>query len=230
MQTPWLERLGLLGIALVLLALAAILFALVFRHPRRLLAVFILGILAFVVLNLVSGRHVLPEWLVRPSPQTLTERYVQALAAGDLEAALQLTHPSHECHQIMTQKFLDDRARLEGRLGDGWSESGLRYSIAKPPATLHDDQMSQQVVHIQVETEAGQTVGLALRMRYKPLRGARFICGMGVPAGATGSTAETAGAETTPASTEEPASEQTFGEAYHQWGLLGRRQNERSSL
>ena len=39
MRTPVLERLGLPGIALALLALAAILFAVVFRHPRRLLAV-----------------------------------------------------------------------------------------------------------------------------------------------------------------------------------------------
>ena len=230
MQTPWLERLGLLGIALVVLALAAILFAFVFRHPRRLLAVSLLGILAFVILNVVSGRHVLPELLIWPSPQTLSERYIQALAAGDLEAARRLTHPSHECHQIMTQQFVDDRAQLVERLGDGWSESGLRYSIAKQPATANDDQMPQQLVHIQVQTEAGQTVGLTLRMRYKTLRGARFICGTGVPTGTTGSTSETASTETTPAPTEESANEQTFGEACQQWGLLGRRPNERSSL
>jgi hypothetical protein len=180
MRTPLLERLGLAGIALALLALAAILFAIVFRHPRRLLAVSLLGILAFVVLNLVSGRHVLPEMLIWPSPRTLSERYVQALAADDLEAALQLTHPSHECHQIMTQQFLDQQAQLAERLGDGWSESGFRHSTAKRITILYDDHMPQQLVHIQVETEAGRTVWLTLRMRYKPLKGARYICGTGI--------------------------------------------------
>jgi hypothetical protein len=47
MQTPLMERLSLLGIAFVLVSLAAILFGVVFRHPRRLLAVSLLGILAF---------------------------------------------------------------------------------------------------------------------------------------------------------------------------------------
>jgi hypothetical protein len=180
MQTPLLERLGLLGIALALLALAALLFAVVFRRPRRLLAVSLLGILAFVVLNLVSGRHVLPQMLIWPSPQTLSDRYVQALAAGDLEAALQLTYPSHECHQIMTQQFLDQRAQLTERLGDGWSESGFRHSTAKRITIFYDDHMPQQLVHIQVEREAGRTAWLTLRMRYKPLLGARYICGTGI--------------------------------------------------
>ena len=180
MRTPLLERLGLPGIALALLALAAILFAVVFRHPRRLLAVSLLGILAFVVLNLVSGRHVLPEMLIWPSPRTLSERYVQALAADDLEAALQLTHPSHECHQIMTQQFLAQQAQLAERLGDGWSESGFRHSTEKGITISYDDHMPQQLVHIQVETEAGRTVGLTLRMRYQRLMGARYICGTGI--------------------------------------------------
>jgi len=180
MRTPLLERLGLPGIALALLALAAILFAIVFRHPRRLLAVSLLGILAFVVLNLVSGRHVLPEVLIWPSPRTLSERYVQALAADDLEAALQLTHPSHECHQIMTQQFLDQQALLAEGLGEGWSASGLRHSIAERTTMLYDDHMPQQLVHIQVETESGRTVGLTLRMRYQRLMGRRYICGTGI--------------------------------------------------
>ena len=180
LRTPLLERLGLLGIALVLLALAALLFAVVFRHPRRLLAVSFLGILAFVVLNLVSGRHVLPEMLIWPSPRTLSERYVQALAAGDLEAALQLTHPSHECHQTMTRQFLDQRAQLAERLGDGWPESGFRHSTVKRITYFYDNHIPQQLVHIRVETEAGETDWLTLRMRYQPLMGARYICGTGI--------------------------------------------------
>jgi hypothetical protein len=180
MRTPLLEQLGLLGIALVLLALAAILFAVVFRHPRRLLAVALLGIMAFVALNLVSGRHVLPQMLIWPSPRALSERYVQALAADDLEAALQLTYPSHECHQIMPQQFLEQQAQLAQRLGDGWSESGFRHSSAKRITIFHDDHMPQHLVHIQVETEAGRTVWLTLRMRHKPLMGARYICGTGI--------------------------------------------------
>jgi hypothetical protein len=118
--------------------------------------------------------------LIWPSPRTLSERYVQALAADDLEAALQLTHPSHECHQIMTQQFLDQQAQLAERLGDGWLESGLRHSIAKRTTILYDDHIPQQLVHIQVETRAGKTVGLTLRMRYQRLMGTRYICGTGI--------------------------------------------------
>jgi hypothetical protein len=77
----------------------------------------------------------------------------------------------------MTQQFLDQRAQLAGRLGDGWSESGLRHSIAKQTTLLSDDHLPQQLVHLQVETEAGGTVGLTLRMWYQPLKGARYICG-----------------------------------------------------
>jgi hypothetical protein len=180
MRTPLLERLGFPGIALVLLTLAVLLFAAVFRHPRRLLAVSLLGVLAFVVLNLVSGRHVLPEMLIWPSPRTLSEQYVQALAAGDLDAALELTHPSHECHQMMAQQFLDQQAQLADRLGDGWSVSDVRNPTAKRATILYHDQMPQQLVHIQVETEAGRMVALALRMQYQPLLGARYICGTGI--------------------------------------------------
>jgi hypothetical protein len=177
LRTPLLERLGLPGIALVLLALAAILFAVVFRHPRRLLAVSLVGILAFGVLNLVSRRHVLPDVLIWPSPRALSEQYVQALAADDLEAALKLAHPSHECHQITTQQFLDQRAQLAESLGDGWSGSDYRHPTAKRITSFCDYQMPQQPVHVQVETEAGTTAWLTLRMRYQPVMGARYMCG-----------------------------------------------------
>ena len=80
----------------------------------------------------------------------------------------------------MTQQFLDQRAQLTGRLGDGWSESDFRHSTAKRITNSYDDQMIQQLVHIQVETEAGRTAWLTLRMRYKPVLGARYICGMGI--------------------------------------------------
>lgn len=73
----------------------------------------LLAILAFVPMNLLSGRHVLPEMLIWPSPRTLSE-------------------------------------------------------------------MPQHLVHIQVETEAGKAVELTLRMRLRPLMGARYICGTGI--------------------------------------------------
>jgi len=50
--------------------------------------------------------------------------------------------------------------------------------------------MPQQLVDIRVETEAGRTVWLTLRMRYKPLLGARHICGTGVDDLGTGGTNE----------------------------------------
>ena len=77
-------------------------------------------------------------------------------------------------------KFLDQRAQLAERLGDGWSESGFRHSTAKRITFFYDDHMPQQLVHIQVETEAGRTDWLTLRMQHKPLMGARYICGAGI--------------------------------------------------
>ena len=182
LRAPVLERLGLPGIALALLALAAILFAFVARHPRRLLAVGLLGLLAFVALNLASGRHVLPQALIWPSPSTLAERYVQALAANDLDAALQLAHPSHECHQLMIEQFSGQQAQLAQRLGDGWSESGYRQATAKRITFVTGGDLPQQLVHVQVETEAGRTAWLTLSMRTKSLMGARTICGTGIDA------------------------------------------------
>jgi len=84
---------------------AAVLFALVSRRPRTLLAVSLLALLAFVGLNLYSGRHVLPQVLIWPTPVSLAEQYTQALAADDLGAALRLTDRSDGCTRIMPQAF-----------------------------------------------------------------------------------------------------------------------------
>ena len=83
--------------ALILFSVAAVLFLLVFRRPRRFLPVLIVASLVFVGLNLYSGRHVLPQLLIQPSRVVLSERYVQALAANDLDAALRLTDGSDAC-------------------------------------------------------------------------------------------------------------------------------------
>jgi hypothetical protein len=80
----------------------------------------------------------------------------------------------------MAQQFLEQRAQWAERLGDGWSESGFRHPTAKRITFSCGDHMPQQPVHIQVETEAGKMVGLTLRMRYKPLMGACYICGTGI--------------------------------------------------
>jgi hypothetical protein len=77
----------------------------------------------------------------------------------------------------MAQQFLEQRALLAERLGVGWSESGFRHSTAKRIIFSYGDHMPQRLVHIQVETEAGEMVRLTLRMRYMPLMGARYICG-----------------------------------------------------
>lgn len=178
--TPGKLNLGLLGPALALLGLAAILFAVVFRHPRRLLAVSLLALLAFVGLDLVSGRHALPQILIWPSPRTLSERYVKALAADDQAAALRLTDGSDDCARIMAQQFQDQQSQLAKRLGDGWQDSGFRHSNAMRFSIFFKDHMPQQLVNVMVETDAGRTAWLTLKMRYGPFLGTRYICGAGI--------------------------------------------------
>ncbi len=97
---------------LILAIVAALLFILVFRHPRRLGPVSIVAGLAFIVLNLFSGRHVLPQVLVWPMPLSISGQYVQALAANDLETALRLTDGSKGCETVVVQAFQEDQARL----------------------------------------------------------------------------------------------------------------------
>ena len=173
--------------ALILVSVAAILFLIVFRRPRGLLPLSIIAVLIFVGLNLYSGRHVLPQLLIWPSPVSLSEQYVQALAADDLEAALRLTGGSDACKTRMKQAFQDHQARLTQRLGDGRRELGIQETSVKSLVTFYDKPVPQGFVLMQpvpkhlatimAETENGGASWLSLKMSYKPFLGTRYICG-----------------------------------------------------
>ena len=178
---------GVVNDVLILLIIAAVLFILIFRHPRRLLPLSIVAGLVFVGLNLYSGRHVLPQLLIWPSPVSLSEQYVQALAADDLEAALRLTGGSDACKTRMKQAFQDHQARLTQRLGDGRRELGIQETSVKSLVTFYDKPVPQGFVLMQpvpkhlatimAETENGGASWLSLKMSYKPFLGTRYICG-----------------------------------------------------
>jgi hypothetical protein len=178
---------GVVDDVLVLLIIAAVLFILVFRHPRRLLPLSIVAGLIFVGLNLYSGRHVLPQLLIWPSPVSLSEQYVEALAGEDLEAALRLTDRSDMCETNMVQAFRDHQGRLEQILGDERRQSDIQDTGVVSIRTFYDKPVPQGLVIMQpvpknqttiiAETEDDGVVWLSLKMSYKPFLGTRYICG-----------------------------------------------------
>jgi hypothetical protein len=165
------------------LVLAALMFAIVFRHPRRLVVVSLVAIVAFAGLNLLSGRHLLPNILIRPTPIALAEQYTQALAADDLPAAQQLTDGSAGCDQLVTETFQEDQVLLLRVLGEDWQSGPLPQTLVEGIITFYDEHQPQHLVFLQITTEDGKTGWLSLRMRYSPYLGARHICGSGVELG-----------------------------------------------
>jgi len=179
--------------ALILFSVAAVLFLLVFRRPRRLLPVLIVAALVFVGLNLYSGRHILPQLLIQPSPVALSERYVQALAANDLDAALLLTDGSDACDETMAQVFQDHRALLKQSVGDPLPESSIRDISIASITTFYDKPLPEgfvtmqpvpkQLAIIRAKAESDRTIWLNLKMGYRPFLGTRYICGKDIDSG-----------------------------------------------
>jgi hypothetical protein len=175
---------------LILAFVAAVLFILVFRHPRRLLPISIIAALVFFGLTLYSGRHVLPQLLIQPSPVSLSEQYVEALTAEDLEAALRLTDGSDVCETIMVQVFQDHQARLTQSLGAKRRQSDIQGTNVMSIRTFYDKPVPQGFVLMQpvptnlatlmVETKNGGVIWLSLKMSYQPFLGGRYICGKGI--------------------------------------------------
>jgi hypothetical protein len=180
-------RLGGGNEALILGVVAVVLFLLVFRRPHRLLPVSIIAALIFFALNLYSGRHILPQLLIWPSPISLSEQYVQALAANDLDAALRLTDESDECVTITRQVFQDHRSQLEPGIDADRSEPVIQdtavmsirtfYEKPVPERLVTMQPVPQQGVTIMAKIERGSSLWLNLRMSYTPYLGTRYICG-----------------------------------------------------
>ncbi len=183
----WRLNTSLSSDVLILAIVVVLLFILVFRHPRRLGPVSIVAGLAFIGLNLFSGRHILPQLLVWPSPVSLSEQYVQALAADDLEAALQLTDGSDKCERVMAQAFQEDRSRLKQTIGDDLKEANIRDIFVPSIKTFYDKPLPQgfvimqpapkQLTTVMAKTENGETIWLNLKMSHSPYLGTRYICG-----------------------------------------------------
>lgn len=170
--------------------ITVVLFVLVFKYRRRLLPVSISAILLFVALNLYSGRHLLPQLLIWPTPNSLAEQYVQALAANDLTTVLRLSGPSDECQAKMTQVFQNHLTQLKQKVGTDQSEIDIRSVIGRNITTFYDKPVAtgfmimqpvpQQLVTIMVEMENHGSIWLNLKMSYSPFLGMRYICGQDI--------------------------------------------------
>jgi hypothetical protein len=182
-----LRRLSVSHELLILAILAVIFFVLVFRHPRRLLPLSIIAALLFVALNLYSGRHLLPQLLIWPTPGWLAEEYTRALVADDLEAASRLTDGSEACEAITEQVFQTHRAKLQQRTGDDQPATGFKNISLKRITTFYEKPVPQRFLVMQpvpsqhvstlTEMENGKSIWLSLKMRYTPFFGTRYICG-----------------------------------------------------
>lgn len=185
---------------LIAVVIAAVLFLLVFRRPRQLLPVSITAVLLFFVLNLYSGRHLLPQLLIWPSPISLSEQYTQALATNDLDAALRLTDRSEACETIVAQVFQNHQARLRQRVGDDRPELGIQGVAVKSITTFYDKPVPQRFILMQpvpqqlatvvAELEDGGTIWMNLKMSYTPFWGTRYICGRDIASSALERTQE----------------------------------------
>ncbi len=182
-----LSRISFSNEVLILLIIAVILFLLVRRRPRRLLPVSIIAALVFITLNLYSGRHVLPQLLIWPTPISLSEQYIQALGSNDLEAALRLTDQSDTGETIMAQVFQKHQAQLSQKLGNDRSETSFQNISGQRFRTFYEQPVPQRFVMMQpvpnhlvtigAKMENGKTIWLNLKMRYTPFLGTRYICG-----------------------------------------------------
>lgn len=172
---------------LILVAIATVLFFLVFKRMQRLLPVSIIVVLVSIGLNLYSGRHVLPQLLIWPAPVSLAEQYIQALVANDLKGALRLTDQSEACEAIMSQAFQRHQAQLKQKIDSDRLESSIRDIAGQSFRTFYDKPVPQgfvtmqpvpsQQVTIMAKMENGKTFWLRLKMRYTPFWGTRYICG-----------------------------------------------------
>jgi len=172
---------------LILVGVAAVLFLLVFRRPRRLLFVSVGAVLVFFVLNLASGRHVLPQLLIWPSPVSLSERYVQAVALDDLGAVLRLTDRSVRCETVMRQLFQDHRRQWGQQVGLSQPASVKDTVSVERISTFYEKPVTQRILFMQpaphqlatigTRLENGRTVWLNLKMSYRPFVGRRYLCG-----------------------------------------------------
>lgn len=184
-----LMKVGLwLGNDLLLLGVVtALLFYLVFVRSGRLLPVIITAAVIFVALNLFSGRHLLPQLLVTPTPAALAEQYVLALSHNDLEAALRLTDQSEQCDALVAEQFRAHRERLIQSVGHHSAQPNIRAVTVKSLTTFYEKPVPQgfvllppvpkQLVTVVAETESARTLWLNLRMSYQPIVGRRYVCG-----------------------------------------------------
>lgn len=183
----WRLNTSLSSDVLILAIIAALLIILVIRRPRRLGPVSIVAGLAFIGLNLFSGRHILPQLLVWPSPVSLSEQYVRALAADDVETALWLTDGSDKCKRVTVQAFQEDRSRLKKTIGDNLTEANIEDIFVASIRTFYEKPLPQgfvimqpapkQLATVMTKTENGKTIWLNLKMSHSPFLGTRYICG-----------------------------------------------------
>ena len=135
--------------------------------------------------TMVSGRHLLPDLFIWPSPTTLATRFVRAAAAGDLETAVSLTNGSDTCRANVRRAFADLDASLQQAAGGERSPAIQSVTVAREMTTyeapIPADKVlpppipTQQAV-IRVTMPSSRSIWLTMDMQYRPIWGRRFLC------------------------------------------------------
>lgn len=148
------------------------------QRPHLLLTAVIV-VLLFFTLNLVSGRHILPLFLIRPFPQQLAKGYVNALATNHVDTALKLTDDSDLCQKNVMALFQEHQALFRQKMGNATPAAPVRTIDVVQIATGYQTSspIPGQMLTLKVELESEATVWLTLRSTYKPWFGRRYLCG-----------------------------------------------------
>lgn len=74
------------------------------RIARYLLVIMVI-LAAVVVCDVIFAGHLLPRILIQPSPDAITDTFLDAITAGDLDLVLSLTDGILDCVANMTRTF-----------------------------------------------------------------------------------------------------------------------------
>ena len=129
--------------------------------------------LGFILLNVIHHHHILPRFLIKPSIDSIAEKFVEAIVGNDKQLALTLTENSKSCQGNMLRsldKLISD--------SEGFNIKDSNISLN---AYAFDNKPEDEYVHILVPfyNPKGSDDGLNFTIvtTYSVL-GRRYTCGI----------------------------------------------------
>lgn len=164
------------GVALLLIS-----FAKKSRGWFILSIVIVLGLA--VVIDMVFVGHILPASFIQPGIYDISQQYIDAVVANDIDNAIALTNGSSSCQEQMRATFNLVEKEIEERHGAGWRDQNLDDVIVSSVHVILEPERNE-LISIMV-FKAGENFNstpyiiTSLRANY-PLVGKRYTCGSGL--------------------------------------------------